>query len=235
MDGAKPGDKVEVWFTGRDGSGRQVSSEHFTYTVAQRPRADVLVIAEEGAKAQHAQEYVDALRANGRSAAVWDVAVQGVPHPLGVLSHFRTAVHYTGAKTPGGDTQLAVRDFLNEGGKLIEAGELAGGNAQVGRAVTDDFSQYYLGAYSRTSARGATGFAGTGALTGAKGGLGDATGNPLNAPGSYAVTSDSLPAAQFPQFKSAQAGQYAGVVNPYAPYAGAWMAAAPTRTTSGSG
>ncbi|MFK0235156.1 M14 family metallopeptidase [Streptomyces vinaceus] len=224
--GAKPGDKVEVWFTGRDGSGRQVSSEHFTYTVATRPRADVLVIAEEGAKARHAQEYVDALRANGRSAAVWDVAAQGAPHHLGVLSHFRTAVHYTGAKTPGGDTQLAVRDFLNEGGKLIEAGELAGGNAQVGRAVTDDFSQYYLGAYNRTSASGATGFTGTGALAGAKGGLGDAAGNPLNAPGSYAVTSDSLPAERFPQFKSAQAGSYAGVVNPYAPYSGTGMAAA---------
>ncbi|MFJ3170178.1 M14 family zinc carboxypeptidase [Streptomyces roseus] len=226
VDGAKPGDKVEVWFTGRDGAGKQVSSAHFTYTVAARPRADVLVIAEEGAKAQHAQEYVDALRANGRSAAVWDVAVQGAPHHLGVLSHFRTAVHYTGAKTPGGDTQLAVRDFLNEGGKLIEAGELAGGNARVGRAVTDDFSQYYLGAYARTSAGGATGFTGAGALAGAKGGLGDAGGNPFDAPGSYAVTSDSLPAAQFPQFKSAQAGSYAGVVNPYAPYSGTGMAAA---------
>ncbi|MFD6986935.1 zinc carboxypeptidase, partial [Streptomyces sp. NPDC059956] len=37
---------------------------------------------------------------------------------------------------------------------------------------------------------------------------------------------DTLPAAQFPQFKSAQSGQYAGVVNPYAPYAGASMASA---------
>ncbi|MBT2482695.1 M14 family metallopeptidase [Streptomyces sp. ISL-94] len=226
VDGAKPGDKVEAWFTGRDRSGKQVSSEHFTYTVAERPRADVLVIAEEGAKAQHAQAYVDALRANGKSAAVWDTATQGVPHHLGVLSHFRTAVHYTGAKTPGGETQLAVRDFLNEGGKLIEAGELAGGNAQVGRAVTDDFSQYWLGAYGRTSVSGATGFTGAGALTGAKGGLGDAAGNPLNAPGSYTVTSETLAPAQFPQFRSAQAGQFAGVVNPYAPYAGTGMASA---------
>ncbi|MGW5396999.1 M14 family zinc carboxypeptidase [Streptomyces sp. NPDC003952] len=225
VEGAKPGDKVEVWFTGRD-RGKQVSSEHFTYTVAARPRADVLVIAEEGAPAQHAQEYVDALKANGKSAAVWDVAVQGAPHHLGVLSHFRTAVHYTGAKSPGGDTQLAVRDFLNEGGKLIEAGELAGGNAQVGRAVTNDFSQYFLGAYGRAAVTGPTGFTGAGSLTGAKGAVGDATGNPLDRPGSYTVTSDTLPAAQFPQFKSAQAGQYAGVVNPYAPYAGASMASA---------
>ncbi|WP_327307342.1 M14 family zinc carboxypeptidase [Streptomyces sp. NBC_01298] len=225
VEGARPGDKVEVWFTGRD-RGKQVSSGHFTYTVAERPRADVLVIAEEGAPAQHAQEYVDALKANGKSAAVWDVAVQGAPHHLGALSHFRTAVHYTGAKSPGGDTQLAVRDFLNEGGKLIEAGELAGGNAQVGRAVTNDFSQYFLGAYGRAGVTGPTGFTGAGSLTGAKGALGDATGNPLDRPGSYTVTSDTLPAAQFPQFKSAQAGQYAGVVNPYAPYAGASMASA---------
>lgn len=226
VEGTKPGDTVEVWFTGRDGSGKRVSSEHFTYTVAERPRADVLVIAEEGAKAQHAQSYVDALRANGRSAAVWDVAAQGAPHHLGVLSHFRTAVHYTGAKTPGGGTQPALRDYLNEGGKLIEAGELAGGNAQVGRAVTNDFSQYWLGAYGRTSVSGATGFTGAGVLNGARGGLGDAAGNPLDAPGSYTVTSDTLAPAQFPQFKSAQAGQFGGVVNPYAPYAGGQMASA---------
>lgn len=226
VDGAEPGDNVEVWFTGRDRSGKQVSSEHFTYTVAQRPHADVLVIAEEGAKAQNAQTYVDALRANGKSAAVWDVATQGAPHHLGVLSHFPTAVHYTGAKAPGGETQLAVRDFLNEGGKLIEAGELAGGTAKVGRALTDDFSQYYLGAYGRASVPGPTGFTGAGPLAGAKGALGGAAGNPLDAPGAYTVTSDSLPAARFPQFKSAQAGQYAGVVNPYAPFAGAGMAAA---------
>ncbi|UQX00622.1 M14 family metallopeptidase [Streptomyces sp. RerS4] len=226
VDGAKPGDKVEVWFTGEDRSGEKVSSEHFTYTVAERPRADVLVIAEEGAKATHAQSYVDALRANGRSAAVWDVATQGAPHHLGVLAHFATVVHYTGAQTPGGATQLALRDFLNEGGKLIEAGELAGGNAQVGPAVTNDFSQYWLGAYGRASVSGPTGFTGAGALGGARGGLGDAAGNPLNAPGAFTVTSDTLPPERFPQFRSAQSGQYAGVVNPYAPYAGAGMASA---------
>ncbi|WP_411106135.1 M14 family zinc carboxypeptidase [Streptomyces sp. cmx-4-9] len=226
IGGARPGDRVEVWFTGRDRSGRQVSSEHFTYTVAERPRADVLVVAEEGAPARHAGMYTDALRANGKPAAVWDVAAQGAPHPLGVLSHFRTAVHYTGAKTPGGDTQLALRAFLNEGGKLIEAGELAGGNAQVGPAVTNDFSQYWLGAYGRTSGSGATGFTGAGALAGARGALAGAADNPLNAPGAYTVTSETLAPAQFPQFTSAQAGQYTGTVNPYAPYAGAGMAAA---------
>ncbi|MEU4130314.1 M14 family metallopeptidase [Streptomyces wuyuanensis] len=220
------GDRVEVWFTGETRSGKRTSSERFTYTVAPRPKADTVVVAEEGAPAQHAQAYVDALRANGRKAVVWDVAAQGAPHPLGVLGHFTTAVHYTGAQAPGGATQLALRDFLNEGGKLIEAGELAGGNAQVGRAATNDFSQYWLGAYGRASAPGATGFAGAGTLTGSGGPLSGATGNPLNAPGAYTVTSDTLPAAQFPQFASAQAGRYDGVTNPYAPYAGSSMASA---------
>ncbi|MFD5428953.1 M14 family zinc carboxypeptidase [Streptomyces sp. NPDC127084] len=225
MDG-DVGDKVEVWFTGETRAGKPTSSEHFTYTIAPRPKADTIVIAEEGAPAKHAQVYVDALKANGRKAVVWDVATQGAPHPLGVLGHFATAVHYTGAQAPGGPTQLALRDFINEGGKLIEAGELAGGNAQVGRASTNDFSQYYLGAYGRSSASTATGFTGAGGLLGTTGALGAAADNPLNAAGLYTVTSDTLPAADFPQFASAQAGRYSGVTNPYAPYAGQGMASA---------
>ncbi|MEU1176035.1 M14 family zinc carboxypeptidase [Streptomyces sp. NPDC005820] len=225
--GAKPGDKVEVWFTGGTKAGKKVSSAHFTYTVAARPQADTLVVAEEGAAATQAQTYVDALKANGRKAIVWDVATQGVPDVLGVLSHFGTVVHYTGASTPGNPTQLELRAFLNEGGKLIEAGELAGGTVDLGDGTpSDDFSQYYLGAYSRTSTPGATGFTGSGALAGAGGALGAAPGNPLDKAGTYGVTSDELPAATYPQFKSAGAGQFSGTVNPYGPYAGSYMAAA---------
>ncbi|MFE4641847.1 M14 family zinc carboxypeptidase, partial [Streptomyces sp. NPDC056730] len=226
IEDARPGDTVEVWFTGRTRSGKPTSSDHFSYTVAERPRADTLVIAEEGAPAQQLRAYTDALRANGRTAAVWDVATQGAPHPLGVLGHFSTAVHYTGAAVPGGPTQLALRAFLNEGGKLIEAGRRAGGDAQVGRTLTDDFSQYYLGAYGRSSTPGATGFTGTGALAGAGGSLAGLPGNPLDPAGAYTVTSDTLDPKEFPQFKSAASGSYTGVTNPYAPYAGQWMAAA---------
>ncbi|MFI1703716.1 M14 family metallopeptidase [Streptomyces griseoruber] len=223
----KPGDKVEVWFTGETKAGKKVSSSHFTYTIAARPQADTLVVAEEGAAATQAQTYVDALKANGRKAIVWDVATQGVPDALGVLSHFRTVVHYTGASTPGNPTQLELRAFLNEGGKLIEAGELAGGTVDLGDGTpSDDFSQYYLGAYSRTSTPGATGFTGSGALTGADGALGAAPGNPLDKAGTYGVTSDELPAATYPQFASSGAGQFSGTVNPYGPYAGSYMAAA---------
>ncbi|MFD5816061.1 M14 family zinc carboxypeptidase [Streptomyces sp. NPDC127038] len=226
-DGA-PGDKVEVWFTGVTRAGKPTSSSHFTYTVAQRPRADVLVVAEEGAAATQAQTYVDALKADGRKPLVWDVATQGAPDALGVLDHFRTVVHYTGALRPGNATQLQLRAFLNEGGKLVEAGELAGGSVDLGGGtLSNDFSQYYLGAYSRTSTPGAKGFTGSGKLDGATGTLGDAPGNPLNAAGTYGVTSDSLAGARYPQFaSSAGAGRFAGTVNPYGPYAGSYMAAA---------
>lgn len=221
------GDKVEVWFTGETRSGKKVSSEHFTYTVAERPRADVLVVAEEGAGAAHAQKYVDALKANGHRAIVWDVAAQGAPDALGVLGHFDTVVHYTGANVPGNATQLQLRAYLNEGGKLVEAGEQAGGNVDLGDGtLSNDFSQYYLGAYTRTSLPGATGFTGSGKLGGVTGALGDATGNPLDKAGSYSVTSDQLAADKYPQFASAGAGRFAGTVNPYGPYAGSWMAAA---------
>ncbi|WP_317442708.1 M14 family metallopeptidase [Streptomyces collinus] len=230
VPGGRPGDKVEVWFTGetgRGGHGRKAASSRFTYTVADRPAADTLVVAEEGTAAAQARTYVDALRAAGHRAVVWDVATQGAPDALGVLGHFRTVVHYSGTSGPGNATQLQLRAYLNEGGRLIEAGELAGGSVDLGDGTpSDDFSQYYLGAYSRTSTKGATGFTGSGGLAGYTGALGDAPGNPLDRAGTYGVTSDELPAAKYPQFTSAGAGQFAGTVNPYGPYSGSYMAAA---------
>jgi hypothetical protein len=225
--GGEPGDEVEVWFTGETGNGKKVTGGHFTYTVAERPRADTLVVAEEGTAATQAQTYVDALKAAGHRAIVWDVATQGVPDALGVLKYFRTVVHYSGANGPGNPTQLQLRAYLNEGGRLIEAGELAGGSVDLGDGtLSDDFSQYYLGAYSRTSTKGATGFTGSGALDGFTGALGDAPGNPLDRAGTYGVTSDELPVSTYPQFDSAGAGRFAGTVSPYGPYNGSAMAAA---------
>jgi hypothetical protein len=225
LDGS-PGDEVEVWFSGETREGRPTRSESFTYTVAERRRADVLVVAEEGQSATHAQTYVDALRANGHRALVWDVAEKGAPDALGVLKHFGTVVHYTGAVRPGNATQMELRAYLNEGGKLIEAGETAGGSVDLGDGtLSNDFSQYYLGAHSRTSLPGVTGFDGVGALDGVVAPLGDAPGNPLNTAGSFGVTSDTLPVETFPQFESAGAGRYPGTVNPYGPYEGDSMAA----------
>ena len=141
------------------------------------------------------------MAANGVSADTWDVDAQGVPHDLGVLSHYDTVVWYLGDNrltqdpedelTAIGSNQvldqsvaerqqfltLAVRDFLNESGKLLLAarpppyGTLAGtiggiyygldGAPEEDCVVTvdlfsdclllaDDFTQYYLGAFGRT-------------------------------------------------------------------------------------
>ncbi|MFI9583032.1 M14 family zinc carboxypeptidase [Streptomyces sp. NPDC052236] len=234
VEDADVGDTVEVWFTGRTKGGKTASSEHFTYTVAERPRADTLVIAEEGgtAPAVHAAAYTKALADNGRRAAAWDVATQGTPDPLGVLSHFKTVVWYTGAAAPSWATTESVRSFVNEGGKLINAGERAGGNANLGGAVSDDFAQYYLGASGRASLAGANSYLGTGRLAGGSVPLAGAAGNPLDAAGAYTITSDTLPAAQFPQFSSAAAGDYPGVTMPFSPYEGEWYMAASHRNSS---
>ncbi|QKV95596.1 immune inhibitor A [Streptomyces sp. NA02950] len=228
VEGADTGEKVQVWYTGRTKSGKRTASEPFTYTVASRPRADTLVIAEEGGStpARHTAAYTKALADNGRKAAVWDVAAKGAPSALGVLSHFRTVLWYTGAERPGGPTLLAVRDFLNEGGKLITTGERAGGSSEVGPADTDDFSQYYLGADSRITLPSPPAYQGGGALKGTAATLADAPGNPLDSAGGYTVTSDVLPPKDFPQFRSAGAGEYPGARSPYQPYEGDWMAAA---------
>ncbi|MFE7132574.1 M14 family zinc carboxypeptidase [Streptomyces sp. NPDC057638] len=229
VTGARTGDSVEVWFAGRTKKGKPTASERFTYKVADRAAAATLVLAEEGGAtpARHLTAYTGALAANGTAAAVWDVATQGRPHPLGVLGHFRTTVWYSGAAAPSWGITDAVRSFVNEGGKLILAGERAGGSANLGRVVSDDFAQYYLGASLRASLAGAPGFTGAGRLAGATGTLGDAPGNPLDAAGAYTITSDTLPPDRFPQFRSAGAGGYPGVAMPFSPYEGQWYAAAP--------
>ncbi|MET8503879.1 M14 family zinc carboxypeptidase [Streptomyces sp. NPDC004787] len=228
VEGARTGDRVEVWFTGRTLAGRATASAPFTYTVAERPRGDVLVLADEGGTtaARHTDAYVKALAANGRRAAVWDVATQGAPHALGVLSHFRTVVWYTGAEQPSGSTLLAVRAYLNEGGKLINAGEKSGGQVRIGRADSNDFAQYYLGAFRRAGLNAPGSFAGSGRLGGAGAALGAAEGNPLDNAGAFTVTSDTLTPDRFPQFaSSAAAGDYPGVRTPFEPYAGSRFAA----------
>ncbi|MFC5723008.1 M14 family zinc carboxypeptidase [Streptomyces gamaensis] len=224
VDGADVGSKVQVWFTGRTEAGGPTASEPFTYTVWRRPEADTLVLADEGAPTRQLAAYTQALAAAGHQAAVWDVAAQGAPHPLGVLGHFRSVVWYSGDHRPDGATALAVRDFVNEGGRLVTLGKEAGGSVSVEGADTEDFSKYWLGATGRTPLTGAASFAGTGPLSGVATGLKNA-----GAASSYVPTSAQLPPERFPQFRSAGAGDYPGVRGPFQPYAGEWMAAAEHR------
>ena len=146
--GTQPGDEVEVWFTG----GRK-SSSHFTYTARRESDADVLVLADEnytgGVPAQdpdgphYLTYYTDALDALDVGYEIYDVTARGnrAPDALGVLSHFDTVIWYTGDdyltrlpnQIPGTGTarlaveeMIAVRDHLNEGGKLFFTGKNAG-------------------------------------------------------------------------------------------------------------
>ncbi len=146
--GTKPGDEVEVWFTG----GRK-SSSHFTYNARVETGADVLVMSDEnylgGVPAQdpdgphYLTYYTDALDDLGVDYDIYDVEKRNhqAPDPLGVLSHYDAVIWYTGDdylsrlpnQGPGTGTaryavenMIAVRDFLNEGGKLFYTGQNAG-------------------------------------------------------------------------------------------------------------
>ncbi|NAZ87883.1 hypothetical protein GTR00_17535, partial [Kineococcus sp. T90] len=163
---------------------------------------------------EHLRTHLDALAANGVAADTWDVDAQGVPHHLGVLGHYDAVLWYLGdnrltqdpedeltevsfLEEPGRDLAvaeeaqqltIAVRDYLNEGGGLVHAGETAAYFGALGPALggiwygldgapeedcvitsdasdclllADDFAQYYLGAYARTPVESASGVEGT--------------------------------------------------------------------------
>jgi hypothetical protein len=151
VEGTKPGDQVTVWFESAGGK----RSSSFTYTAKSESRRRVLVIADENYSGpvpdpatntvgpDYEDEVVEALEANGLEADVYDVDANDMtaPHPLGVLSHYDAVVWEKGddyvTRRPGQpgqtgqarvaiETQLAVRDFLNEGGKLFFTGKSAG-------------------------------------------------------------------------------------------------------------
>lgn len=165
VTGASPGDRVEVWFEATEPGRGRVSSEHFTYDVRSDSRAEVLVIANEDYTGVNPEQaggpaalaaYTGALEANGVAHDTWDVDADGVPHDLGVLSHYDTVIWETGANRITQDPEdeeiliddegvgpptefpdigvaerqqylmLSVRDHLNDGGKLLHAGENAG-------------------------------------------------------------------------------------------------------------
>ncbi len=290
--GAEPGDRVRVWFEGRQRGRGRVTSRAFTYTVEEDSDADVLVLANEdytgvdptypaGTDApKYAAAHVAAVEAAGYEADVWDVDAQGVPHDLGVLEHYDAVVWYLGdnrltqdpedalISTPFGQLPdiavaerqqyltMAVRDYLNDGGKLLHAGEsaqhegLPGISGAVGGLyyglngdptaecvvdtvagffedcliLADDFRQYYLGGYTRTSLGGPTSVTGIAEpIAGYEGTLGGPVvdgDNPLDEAGVFQATSDVLPVAQFPQFASRSAAEFEVEGDPYTPVEG---------------
>jgi hypothetical protein len=146
VTGTKPGDSVEVWF---EGGGQK--SPSFTYDAISETGNKVVVVAAEdytGASPNQAsgpkyeEYYLDALKANGIDADLYDVDARGriAPDQLGVLSHYDAAVWYPGddivtrklgqgagnADRLALDEMLEFRAYLNEGGRVLYTGDDAG-------------------------------------------------------------------------------------------------------------
>jgi hypothetical protein len=155
VTGTSPGDSVEVWF---EGGGAK--SDSFTYKAEVESNNRVLIVANEdytgaspvqpGVGPHYLSYYQDALTANGTGYDVYDVDARGrvASSALGVLSHYDAVVWYTGddlitrnagwaagnASRLAMDQVLNIRDYLNEGGRVLYAGKNAG--AQFMRNVT---------------------------------------------------------------------------------------------------
>jgi len=271
VTGTQPGDSVKVWFTG---AGQ--TSESFTYAAKVESTNRVLVMAAEdysglspvyksNPRPAYLSYYLAALAAGGYGADVYDVDANGreAPSALGVLSHYDAVIWYTGddviTREPGmvpgtasrlaNDEMLAVRAYLNEGGRLLYTGKYAGLEFAQGyefnvetnapcdpnsaadgcQDLSDDFLQYYLGAYIYNEDAGTT----------SKGTLYDVIGtdNPFSPFGwsfgapsannqdhsaSFITTSGILPKAQFPQFDSWAAAKYVRPGGPFDPHTGTY-------------
>ena len=170
VTGTAPGDEVKVWF---EGGGAK--SEAFTYSVVSDTGRRVLVVVAEdytgvspakpGVTApQYLSYYSDALAANGVAFDVYDVDAHArtAPDNLGVLGHYDAVLWYTGDDVvtrepgwgPGNASRLAmqelleVRDFVNEGGRVLYTGQFAGlqYTPSLGSQLFDPFENRQCGA-----------------------------------------------------------------------------------------
>ena len=83
-----------------------------------------------GGGLQYGQLHLDAIRAAGYSADLWDTDTQGVPHDLGVLSHYKAVVWYMGDNRITQDPE----DFFTD----TPFGPAARHRGRRARAVPDD-------------------------------------------------------------------------------------------------
>jgi len=268
--GTQPGDSVKVWFEG----GGQVS-DSFTYSAKVESHAQVLVLAAEDYSGispvykknkapNYLSYYLDALAANGTAADVYDVDANGrkAPSALGVLSHYKAVIWYTGddviTREPGmapgtasrlaNDEMLAVRSFLNEGGRLLYTGKYAGyefafgyeyqpetnapcnpnDNGEDGcQPLSDDFLQYYLGAYFYNDEAGTTSKGNLYLVNGIDNpftalswSFGAPSANNQDHSASFIATSGLLPASTYPQFTSLASAKYSRPGGPFEPHTG---------------
>ena len=150
--GTRPGDEVEVWFTGRNRGARTTVStralhlhrarRHRRRRAHPRRRGRTGISPVQGLTTRAVRRRVrDLARRRRLHQRRLRLRRDGPPGaaPLGVLSHYDAVVWETGddiiLRAPGQvggttakaalDIELAVRDYLNEGGKLLLAGKYA--------------------------------------------------------------------------------------------------------------
>jgi hypothetical protein len=274
VTGTNPGDLVKVWF---EASGSV--SDSFTYTATVESSNRVLVLAAEDYTGispvyrktdgpSYLSYYLDALAANGISADVYDVDANArtAPSLLGVLSHYDAVIWYTGddilTRDPGmvagtasrlaNDEILAIRAYLNEGGRLLRTGKNAGLGEAFGyefnletnapcnpddmgedgcEPLQNDFLQYYLGAYTYNDEAGTTA---NGKLYDVVGvdtpfdslawAFGGPSANNQDHSASFIATSGILPASTYPQFRSWASAKYDRPGGPFDPHTGSFYA-----------
>lgn len=270
VTGTQPGNIVKVWFEG----GGKVS-DSFTYTAKVESSNRVLVVSAEDYSGispvykkkspNYLSYYLNALTANGIGADVYDIDANGrkAPDPLGVLSHYKAVIWYTGddvitretTMQPGtasrlaNDGMLALRSFINEGGRVLYTGKYAGYQFAFGYefqpetnapcnpndengedgciALTDDFLQYYLGAYvynddAGTTANGKIYDIGgiTEPFTLLNWSFGGSSANNQDHSASFISTSGILPISIYPQFASSPSANYLRPGGPFSPHTG---------------
>jgi hypothetical protein len=275
VTGTNPGDVVTVWF---EASGGAVKSDSFTYTAKVESSNRVLVLAAEDytgispvykkPEPLYLSYYLEALAANGIGADVYDVDANArtAPSPLGVLGHYDAVIWYTGddiltrdrGMVPGtasrlaNDEMLAIRAYLNEGGRLLRTGKNAGfgeafayefnleTNAPCNpddagedgcQPLSDDFNQYYLGAYLYNDEAGT---APNGQLYDVIGvdnpfesltwSFGGPSANNQDESASFIATSGILPPSEYPLFKSWPSAKYIRPGGPFDPHTGSFYA-----------
>jgi hypothetical protein len=156
--------------------------EHYTptydYEVVSATGHPILVVAAEdysgssptyhpGNRPHYLEYYTQALDAAGYTYDVWDVdAHAAAPSYAEVLSHYDVAIWYTGddwiPTVPDldvhGEEVVNFREFINyDGGRLFATGQdLAYPSLFYAQdlGLSDDFFQYYLGAYMHTEEGG---------------------------------------------------------------------------------
>jgi Zinc carboxypeptidase/Immune inhibitor A-like, MAM domain len=209
VPGLAVGDSVEYWFTG---GGETTPHFTFDVVEDSDDADVLILAAEDRTGASTSPAYAstspdtpnylsfyeNALTANGIDYDVYDVDAMGrkAPDHLGVLGHYEAVIWYRGndvhVREPGWgggnvsrlavEETLEIREYLNEGGKLLYTGQWAGGTengiggAQLYDPVANerclppatpaiaerclnwgdknDFLQYYLGAYLYVSDAG---------------------------------------------------------------------------------